>query len=94
MIRKGIPSTEFQVPILYHLILQQLSITDNKNQGFTKLNKWTLECDLMDITGKYRVGARTPASFPTSHSLHYARMNVAPLFYFKRSNIAMSMLKY
>lgn len=48
----------------------------------------------MDITGKHRVGARSPASFPTSHSLHYARVNVAPLFYFKHSNTAMSMLKY
>lgn len=48
----------------------------------------------MDITGKHRVRARSPASFPTSHSLHYARVNVAPLFYFKHSNTAMSMLKY
>lgn len=80
MKRKGIPSTEFQVPILYHLILQQPNITDNKNQGCTKLKKWTLKCDLMDIIGKHRVRARAPALFPTSHSLHYARVNVAPLF--------------
>lgn len=43
----------------------------------------------MDTAGKYRVGARTLASFiPNLTFFLLSSMNVAPLFYFKCSNIA------